>query len=100
MALTAGGGSGPAVATGTVGALGGVALPITPGNASHAANIAIPIDRNAFLLGAPQLSLRYAGTSPPGERPTRVFAQLVDEQTGIVVGNQITPIDVHSVLKY
>jgi len=31
---------------------------------------------------------------PPGERPTRVFAQLVDESTGLVLGNQVTPIEV------
>ena len=46
------------------------------------------------MLGAPQLALRYKGTTPPGERPTRVFAHLVDDATGIVVGNQLTPIEV------
>ena len=45
------------------------------------------------MLGAPGLTLRYQGTSPAGDRPTRVFAQLVDDATGIVVGNQITPIE-------
>ena len=30
----------------------------------------------------------------PGTRPTRVFAQLVDPATGIVVNNQITPVPV------
>lgn len=29
-----------------------------------------------------------------GTRPTRVFAQLVDKATGVVLGNQVTPIDV------
>jgi ABC-2 type transport system ATP-binding protein len=38
------------------------------------------------------LSLTYSGTVPDGERPTAVFAQLVDDTTGTVVGNQITPI--------
>jgi ABC-2 type transport system ATP-binding protein len=94
LTFEAGGGSGPAVATGTVGALGGVALPITPARANHAADIPITFARHAFVLGAPQLTLRYAGTSPAGERPTRVFAQLVDDASGIVVGNQITPIEV------
>ena len=32
--------------------------------------------------------------TPPGQRPTRVFAQLVDDATGLVVGNQVTPIAV------
>ena len=35
-----------------------------------------------------------SGHAPPGARPTRVFAQLVDDATGIVLGNQITPIQV------
>jgi len=94
LTLAAGGGSGPAVSTGNAGALGGIALPITPGKATHAANVAIQIDRKAVVLGAPQLTLHYKGTTPPGERPTRVFAQLVDDATGIVVGNQLTPIQV------
>jgi ABC-2 type transport system ATP-binding protein len=92
LTLTAGGGSGPAVATGNTGAVGAAALPITPARASHAANVTIAIDHAANIVGAPQLTLRYSGTSPPSERPTRVFAQLVDNATGIVVGTQITPI--------
>ena len=44
--------------------------------------------------GAPQLKLTYAGTVAAGDRPTRVFAQLVDPKTGIVLGNQITLIPV------
>ncbi len=43
------------------------------------------------MVGAPVLTFRYTGTSPPGDRPTRMFAQLVDDATGIVLGNQITP---------
>ena len=31
---------------------------------------------------------------PANDRPTRVFAQLVDDTTGLVIGNQITPIEV------
>ncbi len=40
------------------------------------------------------MTLRYSGTTPAGPRPTRVFAQLLDDATGIVLGNQITPIAV------
>src|SRR5262249_52447332 len=93
LTLAAGGGSGPATATGNTGALGGIALPITPGKATHAVNVPIPITKAATVLGAPGLTLHYSGTSPPGDRPTRVFAQLVDDATGIVVGNQITPVE-------
>jgi ABC-2 type transport system ATP-binding protein len=94
LLLTAGGGSGPAHPTGTVGALGSVALPITPAKASHALNVAITNATAANIVGAPMLTIRYSGSSPAGARPTRVFAQLVDNATGVVVGNQITPIDV------
>jgi ABC-2 type transport system ATP-binding protein len=45
-------------------------------------------------VGAPRLQLSYHGTVDRGERPTRVFAQLVDEAAGLTVGNQITPIEV------
>jgi ABC-2 type transport system ATP-binding protein len=38
--------------------------------------------------------MTYQGTVPAGPRPTRVFAQLVDASTGLVLGNQVTPIDV------
>ena len=44
--------------------------------------------------GAPELTISYSGTVPDGDRPTRVFAQLVDDATGFVLGNQITPIEV------
>jgi ABC-2 type transport system ATP-binding protein len=94
LTLVAGGGSGPAQSTGDTGALGGVALGITPAKASHAANVPITIASAAHVVGAPRLTLRYSGSSPAGERPTRVFAQLVDDATGIVLGNQITPIAV------
>ena len=76
-------------------ALGSLAGPITPAKASNAVNVDITFgNRSGVVVGAPQLQLTYRGTSPPGIRPTRVFAQLVDESTGLVLGNQITPIDV------
>jgi len=69
-------------------------LPISPGRADNAVNVPVPIDAAANVVGAPKVTLTYEGTSPPGPQPTRVFAQLVDEATGLVLGNQITPIDV------
>jgi hypothetical protein len=48
----------------------------------------------ALVLGAPSLTITYSGTVTADARPTRVFAQLVDPATGLVVGNQITPIKV------
>ena len=42
------------------------------------------------MVGAPQLTLTYAGTGTS----RHVFAQLVDDSTGAVLGNQATPIPV------
>jgi ABC-2 type transport system ATP-binding protein len=57
--------------------------------------VAVPFGhRSGVVVGAPRLTLTYHGTVPAGTRPTRVFAQLVDPTTGLVLGNQITPIDV------
>lgn len=69
-------------------------LGITPARATTALEVTIdPGDTDGLVLGAPQLTLTYSGTTPAGARPTRAFAQLVDDDTGIVVGNQITPIE-------
>jgi ABC-2 type transport system ATP-binding protein len=46
------------------------------------------------VVGAPKLSFTYRGTVPDGVAPTRVFAQLVDDERKVVVGNQVTPIEV------
>jgi ABC-2 type transport system ATP-binding protein len=94
LTLVAGGGAGPAHATGDTGPVGGIALAITPAKAAHALNVAINPASAANVLGAPTLTLAYSGTSPAGARPTRVFAQLVDDRSGVVLGNQITPIAV------
>jgi ABC-2 type transport system ATP-binding protein len=56
--------------------------------------VSVPISHDGVVVGAPSLSLTYSGTVPAGTRPTRVFAQLVDPATGIVLNNQITPVPV------
>jgi ABC-2 type transport system ATP-binding protein len=95
LELADGGGSGPAVLPeGAAGLVDGIAVPITPSSADRSVDVAIPFDQDALVIGAPQLELTYTGTTPDGERPTRVFAQLVDDETGLVLGNQITPIAV------
>jgi ABC-2 type transport system ATP-binding protein len=77
-------------------ALPGAVAPIVPLKATNGVTIEVPFGkRSAVVVGAPQLRLTYQGTSAPGgTRPARVFAQLVDESTGLVVGDQITPIEV------
>ena len=95
--LQAAGGSGPPVVPANAEAanvVDSVALPVTPGPAKNALNITVPITQEAVLVGPPTLSMTYSGTVAPGTRPTRVFAQLVDPSTRIVVNNQITPIPV------
>jgi ABC-2 type transport system ATP-binding protein len=89
------GGSGPATASGAGGfdITAGVILAITPGRATNAVEVVVPApEAEAFVVGAPMLSLTYSGTVPAGDRPTAVFAQLVDDSTGIVLGNQVTPV--------
>jgi ABC-2 type transport system ATP-binding protein len=96
LQLVAGGGAGPAsVSGGTHGGLGALVTPITPAKATTALNVSVPTGTPAAVIaGAPQLELTYHGTVAAGPRPERVFAQLVDPATGLVLGNQITPIDV------
>ena len=74
--------------------LGGIAGQITPSKAKDAVNIDVVFGVDALVLGAPTLSLTYVGTSPAGAAPTRVFAQMVDPSTNLVLGNLATPIKV------
>ena len=93
LSLIADGGSGPAVPPpdSPDDALRGVVLPFTPGRAEHAVEVAVPTPADPVLvLGAPMLRLRYSGTSGS----SHVYAQIVDETTGLVLGNQVTPIPV------
>jgi len=97
LALKAGGGSGPPTVVPNAQAanvIDAVAYAVTPGPATRAVDVTVPIRRHAVIVGAPTLALTYSGTVPAGTRPTRVFAQLVDPATGIVVNNQITPVPV------
>ena len=46
------------------------------------------------MLSAPHLTFTFIGTPGEGDLPARVYAQLVDVERGVVVGNEITPIAV------
>jgi ABC-2 type transport system ATP-binding protein len=79
------GGSGP---------LSGVRFPdnlVFPTEASNAINVSVttptPGDQ---IVGAPQLAFTYSGLGTGGA----VFAQLVDDETGLVVGNVVSPVPV------
>jgi ABC-2 type transport system ATP-binding protein len=99
LELVAEGGSGPstAVPTDPDDILAGLVAGITPAPATNAVEVPVVVDDGAdgrLAVGAPRLRITYAGTVPDGPRPTRLFAQLVDEARGVVVGNQVTPIAV------
>jgi ABC-2 type transport system ATP-binding protein len=78
-------------------------LPLVPGDtsgelivASHAANaVNVPLNTPApgtELLGEPTLTLSYSGTAanPDG----RLYAQILSNANGLVLGNQVTPLPV------
>ena len=93
--LVAEGGAGPAVVAPAAPGLAQLVAPITPGRATNSIDVTVAAPaQDTVIVGAPQLTFTYSGTGPAGDRPTRVFAQLVDDATNIVLGNQITPIEV------
>jgi ABC-2 type transport system ATP-binding protein len=96
LPLKASGGAGPITVPPTAtGGLGSLVGSITPGKARNAVDVQVKAAAGAaHLLGAPRLTLSYQGKAGGGTRPTRVFAQLVDDASGRVLGNQITPIPV------
>ena len=49
-----------------------------------------PVTETTHVVGAPQLTLTYSGTG----NATHVYAQIVDDKTHLVLGNQATPIPV------
>jgi ABC-2 type transport system ATP-binding protein len=66
-------------------------LPIGGTKAINAINLTVPAaTTTTYVVGAPQLTLAYSGTG----QATHVYAQLVDDNTGLVLGNQVTPIPV------
>jgi ABC-2 type transport system ATP-binding protein len=71
------------------------AFPILPAKATTAVDVRIHgRTKKSLVVGAPLLHITYRGTTSPGVRPTAVFAQLVDDSTGLVVGSQVTPVPV------
>ena len=70
------------------------AFPYSLGLGSEARNaINIPLDDatpGTTVVGAPQLTMTYSGIGTS----RHVYAQIVDKETGLVVGNIVTPIPV------
>jgi len=91
---------GPLLIVGLIGGSGpgpdGVPFPDSLGNATKAINaINIDIPKTALttgtqVVGSPTLSFRYTGLGTA----RAVFAQVVDNATGLVLGNIVTPVPV------
>jgi ABC-2 type transport system ATP-binding protein len=63
--------------------------------ATGAVNVPVTVRRAGQLLGPPKVTITYTGTGTPGTPgTTRIFAQLVNLDRGVVVGNQSAPIPV------
>src|SRR5579872_6751773 len=89
------GGAGPLPAQSSGSTLQRVVAPITPARASNAVSLRLPAARRTTLVvGAPTLTITYRGTAGTGPAGTRLYAQLIDDATGKVLGNQITPVPV------
>lgn len=66
-------------------------LPIGGTRALNALNVNLPAaTQTTYVVGAPTLTMTYSGTGTS----RHVYAQLVDDATGAVLGNQVTPIPV------
>lgn len=63
---------------------------IVPTEAGNAINVALTPTVGDQIVGAPQVSFTYRGLGTGGA----VYAQLVDDATGLVVGNNVTAIPV------
>jgi ABC-2 type transport system ATP-binding protein len=85
------GGSGPQLKVTSLGPIGAL-LGIPSGSkAVNAVNLTIPAaTTTTYIVGAPHLSFTYSGMGTS----SHVYAQLVDDTTGLVLGNLVTPVPV------
>ncbi|MCW2989592.1 MAG: X-Pro dipeptidyl-peptidase, partial [Solirubrobacterales bacterium] len=91
LPLTAAGGSGPA--SGGTGATAQIATPTNGSRATNAVNITTAAAKaDELVVGAPSLTITYSGSATQADG--RVYGQVVDDASGKVLGNQVTPIPV------
>jgi ABC-2 type transport system ATP-binding protein len=89
------GGSGPATPGPSASLVGSFAAKVTPAKATNAVNVEVGSPRRAALVvGVPQLTVAYRGLATNGQTHTSIYAQIVDDATGLVLGNQVTPVPV------
>jgi ABC-2 type transport system ATP-binding protein len=85
------GGSGPQFRAFEAGPIQGLLGLLSGANAANALNLTTPAAAvTTYLVGAPQLTFTYSGTGVA----RHVYAQLVDDTTGLVLGNLVTPVPV------
>ena len=85
------GGSGPNFRAFEAGLFNGVAGFLFGAKAANAVEVTLPAPTTTtYIVGAPQLEFSYSGTGSS----RHVYAQLVDNTTGLVLGNHVTPIPV------
>jgi ABC-2 type transport system ATP-binding protein len=95
LQITAAGGSGPASPGSGAGALGTAAASITPAKATNAVDVNLrSARRTALVVGAPRLTISYRGLASNARSATSIYAQILDDATGKVLGNQITPVPI------
>jgi ABC-2 type transport system ATP-binding protein len=96
LALRGRGGSGPYPGDLPVTGVGAIFIrPTIPGPAKRAVDVRVTSKSKAVVVGTPKLRLTYKGAVPKkrkASKKVRVVAQLVDNRTRTVVGNQVTPI--------
>ncbi|MDT5331917.1 MAG: type transport system ATP-binding protein [Mycobacterium sp.] len=85
------GGSGPNFRAFEGGLINGFLGLLSGAKASNAVEVTLPAPTTTtYIVGAPQLEFSYSGTGSS----RHVYAQLVDNKTGLVLGNHVTPIPV------
>jgi ABC-2 type transport system ATP-binding protein len=85
------GGSGPQPRAFEAGLIQGLLGFLSGARAANALNLTVPAAATTtYIVGAPQLTFTYSGTGVA----RHVYAQLVDDTTGLVLGNLVTPVPV------
>lgn len=91
LPLTQAGGSGPA--SGGSGATAAISAATNASKALNAVNITLPAARReSLVVGAPTVKLTYSGTASLSD--ARIYGQVVDDASGKVLGNVVTPVPV------
>jgi ABC-2 type transport system ATP-binding protein len=85
------GGSGPNLRAFEGGLISGLLGILSGAEATTAVELTLPAQATTtYIVGAPELEFTYSGTGSS----RHVYAQLVDDATGLVLGNHVTPIPV------